>query len=69
MSCPPQGCARGFILLNAQSLVFKPFDDDPLVREKSPAQYEVVLFLQDVVYAAISAQLEGLPPGAAAAVR
>ena len=66
---PPQGCVRGFILLTSQSLIFKPFDDDPLVKETSSVQYEVLLFLQHIVYAAMCVQLEGMPLGSAVTVR
>ena len=56
-------------MLTSQSLIFKPFDDDPLVKETSSVQYEVLLFLQHIVYAAMCVQLEGMPLGSAVTVR
>ena len=53
-----QGCVKGFLLLTSHSLVFTPYQYDALVIEKTSAPFEIVIFMEDIIYAAVVSHFE-----------
>lgn len=49
-----QGCAHGNLMINQTALMFTPFPDQPLVVEHGSAHFEIMIPLQDIIFAAFT---------------
>ena len=51
---PPQGCVFGSLVISKLSLTFKPHAMDPLIRDQGSEDFEFVILLDDITYAALT---------------
>ncbi len=45
-------------MINRTVLIFTPFHDNPLVKEHGPAGFEIMIPLQDIMFAAFTKDVE-----------
>ena len=51
---PPQGCVFGSLVISKSSLTFQPHTMDPLIRDRGSKEFEFVVILDDITYAALT---------------
>lgn len=49
-----QLCVHGYLVINKQSIMFKPNEEDPLVEDNGADPYEIWLPLEEIVYSYIT---------------